>query len=522
MTDVMALINGKIRTLEDSPSICDGIMIERGKITVLGKSEDIERRFNQLCSGNAGVLIDLKGRTVVPGFHDCHVHIMGTGLNSLGIDMYDCEDVAEALEKLRANSGSKWAFGKRMDESRLREKRPPTMSELDSAVPDRPAYIVDRGWHYTLVNSAAFELFGLSADVPGVCLGADGKPNGRLHEKANSIAKMSFFEQQDEETRISAFRYTASLAASKGCTTIHGMEGGSLFSDSDIPILLRVKDDLDVHVTLYWAIEDEKAVIKAGLPAWGGDITLDGAIGSRTAAFTEPYDDAPETCGKLYYSDGQVKNFIRRALDSNLQIAFHAIGQKAIRQALDCYESELAGRDARYGQVRIEHFGFPSREDIDLAASLGVVVSSQPSFTFLRGGPGTVYRSRLGEARERGGYPHRRMLDAGITIGGGSDSDVTPIDPLLGMHAAVNPPYSENAATPEEALKMFTSHAALIAGEDKIKGTLREGRLGDLTVLDDDPLTVPASSIRDIGVYLTVKEGQITYSSDDSAIKIKK
>jgi predicted amidohydrolase YtcJ len=107
------------------------------------------------------------------------------------------------------------------------------------------------------------------------------------------------------------------------------------------------------------------------------------------------------------------------------------------------------------------------------------------------------------------------MLDAGIAIGGGSDSDVTPIDPLLGMHAAVNPPYPENAVTPMEALKMFTSHAALIAGEHEAKGTLKGGKLGDLTVLGDDPLTVPAGAIKDISVCLTVKEGQIVYSSDD-------
>ncbi|MDR1514518.1 MAG: amidohydrolase [Synergistaceae bacterium] len=519
MTDVLALVNGKIRTMEGSLPICEAIMIERGKITALGRSEDIKRRFRGLGAEDAGMLLELGGRTVVPGFHDCHVHIMGTGLNSLGIDMYDCEDVAGAIEKLRAAPGSGWVFGKRLDESRLREKRPPLMSELDSAVPDRPVYIVDRGWHYTLVNSVAFAQFGLSANTPGVCLGDGGRPNGRLHEKANSIAKMSFFEQQDEKTRVSAFRHTASLAASKGCTTIHCMEGGSLFSDSDIPVLLRVKDGLDTHVTLYWAIEDEKAVIGAGLPVWGGDITLDGAIGSRTAAFSAPYDDAPDTRGKLYYTDAQVRSLIRRALDSGLQIAFHAIGQKAICQALACYESELGGEGARYGQLRIEHFGFPSQEDIGQAGRLGVVVSSQPSFTFLRGGPGTVYRSRLGEARERGGYPHRRMLDAGIAIGGGSDSDVTPIDPLLGMHAAVSPPYPENAVTPGEALEMFTSHAALIAGEHEYKGTLREGKLGDLTVLSDDPLTAPAASIKDISVCLTVKEGQVTYSSGDLKIK---
>ncbi|MDR1966132.1 MAG: amidohydrolase [Synergistaceae bacterium] len=513
MTEIMALVCGKIRTMEDSLPVCDGILMEGGKITALGGSDEIKRRFEELAPHGRGELIDLRGKTAVPGLHDCHVHIMGTGLNSLGIDMYDCSDVAGALEKLRADEGSGWVFGKRLDESRLKEKRPPTMSELDSAVPDRPAYIVDRGWHYTLVNSTAFKQFGLSADVPGVRLGDDGKPNGRLHEQANSMAKMSFFNMQDEASRAKAFRYTATLAASKGCTTIHGMEGGSLFSDSDIPVLLAVKDVLDVHVALYWAIEDEKAVIGAGLAAWGGDITLDGSIGSRTAAFSEQYDDAPGTFGTLYYSDRQVRSLIRRALDANLQIAFHAIGQKAIRQALDCYELELAGERARQGQLRIEHFGFPAQGDIDLAGRLGVVVSSQPSFTFLRGGPGTVYRSRLGEARERGGYPHRRMLDAGIVIGGGSDSDVTPIDPLLGMHAAVNPPYPENAVTPKEALEMFTSCAALIAGEQDIKGTLAVGKLGDLSVLNDDPLLVPGHAIRDIGVSLTIKEGQITYGT---------
>jgi hypothetical protein len=512
MSNTIALVNGTVLTLEKQNPESGAILVENGVITALGDSREIRAR----CEALGGKVIELGGNVAVPGLHDCHVHMMGTGLNALGIDVYDCASVSDVLDNVasaeREYAESQWIFCKRLDESRLKEKRPPTARELDTVAPRHPVYIVDRGWHYTLVNSKAFELFGLSSDLAGVRKDASGKVNGRLHEEANAKAKMAFFERQDDAQREAAFRYTAQTAVNKGVTTLHAQEGGSLFSDTDIPVLRAVMDTLPVRVVLYWATEDHRKIRSAGLKRWGGDIVLDGSIGSRTAAFSRPYSDDASTSGTLYFDNPTVQRFIETALQNQLQIAFHAIGELAITQALDCLEAALQSCPVHDHRTRIEHFGFPVFKEVERAARLGAVISTQPSFTYLRGGPGTVYNLRLGEERERSGYPLRRFLDAGIVVGGGSDSDVTPIDPVLGMHAAVNPPYGENAVTPAEALAMFTIEAAKTAFEENSKGSLKIGKLGDITVLSQNPLEVASTRIRDIEVMMTIRGGNVVYS----------
>ena len=510
MPRTAGFVGGNVLTMGEVQN-GSALFIEDGLVALVGRDEDV-----LACCAKAGVqAIDLKGRTAVPGLHDCHVHMMGTGLNAQAIDLYDCKSVADVLDKLKAADAvipeDRWIFGKRLDESRLAEGCPPSMAELDSALSRRNVYIIDRGWHYTLVNRRAFDSLGIDRSMAGVCVNADGVLNGRLHEDANATAKHAFFELQSIDARREAFRYTSEYAAAKGVTTIHAMEGGSLFVDSDIRILLSM-NDLPTHVTLYWPAAGVEDIKEKKLKQWGGDILLDGSIGSRTAAFPEPYSDDPGNCGKLYYNEEQITSWIVDAHKNDVQIAFHAIGQSAVTQALDCLEAALKRYPVTDHRMRIEHFGFPTRGDILRAAKLGAVISTQPSFTYLRGGPGTVYNQRLGTKRERAAYPLRAFLDAGITVGGGSDSDVTPIDPLLGIHAAVNPPYGENGVTALEALKMFTIWAAAIAKEEKEKGSLEPGKLGDVTILEKNPLEVEPTLIKDIGVWMTVKAGEITYS----------
>lgn len=513
MDKTMGFVNGTILTMDPALPACEGILV-RGDTIAARASRD---QVLEICRKEEGEIYDLAGATLLPGFHDCHVHMMGTGLNALGIDLYDCSSVKEVLarvaEAAAASPPDHWVFGKRLDESRLAEGRPPTMAELDRIAPHHPVYLVDRGWHYTIVNSRAFRRLELSPALPGIRRTA-GEINGRLNEKANALAKRRFFNTLDQAQRETAFRFTATEAVKKGITTIHAMEGGILFADSDIPDLLNLKEQLPVRVILYWATENLEAVKKAGLPRMGGDILLDGSIGSRTAAFPEPYSDDPTTSGVLYYSNQRVRELIENAHREGLQIAFHAIGEKAITQALDCFEAVLARYPKTDHRHRIEHFGFPARRDIERAARLGIVISTQPSFTYLRGGPGTVYNTRLGTERERRGYPLRAFLDAGIVVGGGSDSDVTPMDPLLGIHAAVNPPYPENKVTVEEALAMFTREAAKIAFQEHQTGTIEEGKLADLVILDHNPLLTEAASLKDITVLATMKGGKWVYKKE--------
>ena len=147
------------------------------------------------------------------------------------------------------------------------------------------------------------------------------------------------------------------------------------------------------------------------------------------------------------------------------------------------------------------------------AASMDVRISTQPAFTYLRGGPESIYRSRLGEVREKAGYSLRGMLDAGLCLGGGSDSDITPMDALLGIHAAVNPPYPENAVTPYEAVRMYTSDAAKTAWEDEWKGKLCKGMQADMVILDADPMTVNPQKIKDINILGTIRKGELVYNN---------
>lgn len=207
--------------------------------------------------------------------------------------------------------------------------------------------------------------------------------------------------------------------------------------------------------------------------------------------------------------------FIENALKNHIQCGFHAIGQKAIRQCIDCYEEawkKYPWEDARF---RIEHFGFCDDRDIERAAKNHIIISTQPAFSYLRGGPGSVYQIRTGQERERKAYPNRKFVEAGICVAGGSDSNVTPMDPILGIHAAVNHPYPEHRVSVYEALRMFTIDGAYSAFEEKKKGSIEKGKMGDFTILSESPYKVPAEQIEEIAVEMTIKEGKIVYQKEE-------
>ncbi|WKY44092.1 amidohydrolase [Eubacteriaceae bacterium ES2] len=510
----LALINGKGITMEKEHPLCEGILICDGVIKQVGTTSEIRKAA---VNENASV-IDLHGQTFVPGLHDCHVHMMSTGLSAIGINLFDCYSVAAVLEKLSAeksNDPNEWIFGYGLDESRLSEKRPPTADELDSVFKKRPVYLLDRGLHYTQVNTAAMQIMQISGDKEGLSPNKANQLNGRLHGQANSHARKYFFDKLSTKQREDAIRHTARMASQLGITTIHAMEGGDLASDEDIPVFLNIIDDLPLHVVLHWCTSQVEKAVNKGLKIVGTDILLDGSIGSRTAAFDEPYADDENSAGLLYFSDEWVTDYILKAHQSGLQTGFHAIGQRGIRQLLNCLEAALKRYPITNHRFRIEHFGFPDAADIQRAKELGAVISTQPAFTYLRGGPGSVYEDRVGPARNRRAYPLRSLLAAGLIVSGGSDSNVTPINPMLGIHAAVNPPYPENAISPDQALRLFTIDGAYTAKEEKIRGSFLPGKAGDITVLSDCPLTVATDKIKDIEVEMAISNGNITYQKGE-------
>jgi predicted amidohydrolase YtcJ len=432
------------------------------------------------------------------------------------IDFSACRSIDEVLQLLREHAasgqGGRWIVGKGLDEFDLKEKRPPSAQELDRVCNSSPAFIEDRGYHYVLVNSLAFSRLGISPEARGVRKSPDGKAiSGQLMEEVTGDARRMLLSLMDDSQKRDVLLNGASYAASCGITTLHAIEGGPTTSDGEIPLVFELKDQLPVRVKVYWCTTEVGAVVDRGEKAFGGDILLDGNLGSRTAALVEPYADEPSYAGELYFSQEEVNDLVAAAVKAGLQIGFHAIGDRAIEQALVAFEKAASGRPALERPFRLDHFGIPTPDQVRRAATLGVVIATQPPFPFRRSRPGGVYESRLGTARVKRAYPLRELLDAGLLVAGGSDSSVMPADYMLGVHSAVNHPFPDQRLTREEALQLYTHNGACMGFEESEKGALEIGKLGDVVVLGKDPLGAPEAEIKDIPVDLTIKGGEVVY-----------
>jgi predicted amidohydrolase YtcJ len=254
-----------------------------------------------------------------------------------------------------------------------------------------------------------------------------------------------------------------------------------------------------------------------GLPRIGGCLLVDGAYAEHTAALLEPYTDDSSTKGVLYFSDEELNDFVGRGHRAGLQISMHAIGDAAIEQLLNAYEQALAADPRSDHRHRIEHFSLPTPEHIERAAHLGVALGMQPIFASMPEGdevgsrlPGLEF---LGPERYARRHPYRAIVDAGILVAGGSDSEQRPESPMAGIHAVVNHPDEERRLTVMEALSLFTTNAARIAFEEDEKGSIEPGKLADLVILGGNPLTADPRTLGDIPVRMTIVGGEIAYRS---------
>ncbi|MFB3896451.1 MAG: amidohydrolase, partial [bacterium] len=272
------------------------------------------------------------------------------------------------------------------------------------------------------------------------------------------------------------------------------------------------QDKLPVRIIIYHQTCNVALAQKEGLPRIGGCLLIDGSIGSHTAAVTEPFNDKPESTGVLYFTDQELYGFIESAHCAGLQVSMHAIGDRAIGQILNAYQKVLTKYPRTDHRHRIEHYELPKPEQIQLTAKLGILLGMQPTFDYLWGGAGQLYETRLGLQRSLDSNPFRAILDAGIKIAGGSDSYVTPMDPMLGIHSAVNHFSPSSRVTVDEAIRMYTTTAAYVAFEEKQKGTIEPGKLADLVVLEKNPYKVPVIALKDVPVSMTICRGEIVYN----------
>ena len=477
-------------------------------LTVLGD------RIQRVGSGPAPELakrIDLGGKTVVPGFVDAHAHFFQTGLDSLCVNLSGADSLVEIGQRMAAPGDRKrsWIFAHGFQEETLGAQL--ARRDLDVLFPSRPVWVNRIDYHSAIVNTAALTRLEIPEGTDGLMRGDDGVINGILRAQAYFHAKARISRLYPVEVKEKAVREAAHACSRHGITAVHALEGGQIFGDEGVPTLLKRIPTLPLHVTVFLQEKNVYLTTRFGFEHLGGCILIDGSIGSYTAALDAPYADNPDVRGTLYEKPRSFFAFVEEAHVAGVQLAFHAIGSRAIQLVLDGYERALI-RSPRFDhRHRIEHFELATDVQIARARDLGVIVSMQPAFEHFWGGPDGMYAARLGD-RWRTTNRLRTILDADLMIAGGSDSNVTPAHPLLGIHAAVNHPNEEQRTTPAEALRMMTLDAAYAGFNERLHGSLSPGKQANFAVLDRDPLTVPAAEISGIAVEQTWYRGREVFA----------
>ena len=496
------------------------IAIQADKIAKVGTNKEIEPWI-----GKDTKVIDLKGRTVLPGFIDTHVHATEFGRSLAWIDLRGVQSIREIQEKLKKRvqetSKARWIMGRGWDQERLAEGRYPTRWDLDDYSRENPVVFTRVCGHVCVMNSKALELTGITAKTtppPGGQIDKDpktGEPTGILRENAMDLVWKAMPPPSEEELTEAA-TLACQKAVEAGLTSLHWM----IYSPIEIRIIqkLRAQNKLPLRVYLVIPAELLDPLIDLGLYTGFGDsmirigsikIVADGSLGARTAALHEPYSDDPTTKGMMLYTQEELNELVAKAHKAHLQLAIHAIGDQTIDMVLTALEKALEEAPRKDHRHRIEHASVLNETLIQRLKKLEVIASIQPHFII----SDFWAVDRVGPTRAQWVYPFKTLLQEGIRVAGGSDCPVEPINPLLGIYAAVaREAFPEERITVDDALRVYTVNGAYASFEENVKGSIEAGKLADLVVLSHDPRTIPSNKIKDIRVETTIMGGRVGYT----------
>lgn len=472
-------------------------------------------------------IIDYTGFYCLPGFFDSHTHFMQTGYNSMAVRFESCRSIKEmkelvsqaALEAARGGGRASLfggvVIGHGFDESGFAEKRMPEKSDLDAVSGKTPVFISRVDHHSAVFNTAFMKLY------PGFFDRLDKKTlqTGILRQAPNYAMKGMLINGFGDAARRAAYEIAEKTALAAGITSACALEGGAISGSGDVYFIdgLIKKGANRLNLILFDQSGDIERALELGLPRTGGCLLVDGSIGSRTAAVSSPYVRAGGARGAMYLDGGFLTGLIEKAQKANLQTAFHAIGDAAIKALLDSYEKVLAGCGGSVRNPlrhRIEHFEMASAADIARAARLGIVLSMQPAFETLWGGKSGMYAERLGLSRAMRTNRFASIMRSGGVIAGGSDSDVTPMSPVAGIHALLNLPNEAERVNVFDAVSIFTRNGAYANFMERERGSLAPGKRADLTVTDSDIFAVPAARIAEkVGIAATIVGGEVRYGA---------
>jgi len=485
-------------------------------------------------------VVDLAGKTLLPGLTDSHAHLADIGWRELGFDLTGVESVAALQRRLAeraAKDASPWIVGSNWIESKWVPAVFPTRADLDAVVRDRPVYLDRVDGHAAIVNSKALEVAGITRDTPDPPGGqilrdpATGEPTGMLVDNAMDLAWRHVPPRSDEE-QVRALEAGAAHYVSLGWTQLQ--EAGTTWHEVDQLCRLYAAGRLKLRV--YAAIggpsQDAERLLAAGRDYRSCDprltvraikLYMDGALGSRGAALEAPFSDAPDSRGLYVTPPEEVYRIAVAGLRRGIQVETHAIGDRGNRVALDQYEKAFAAVPAAERPVadprfRIEHAQVLADSEVPRFAKLGVIASMQTSHAI---SDMLFAPARLGPERIGGAYAWRKVLDAGGRIAGGTDAPVEAGDPRVEFYAAITRRTLEGFAGPdwgldqrltrEEALGILTQGGAYAAFEEGERGTIEAGKLADFSVYDADWMTAPEAAIPRSQPLMTVIGGEVVW-----------
>lgn len=522
------LINGKFWTVNPAQPEVQAIAIRGNRIVAVGTTDEILQ-----LKGSDTPVTDLEGKRVLPGFNDAHVHFYSGGANLTSPALRyskSQQDFRNTLaEFARHQPTGHWITGGDWDEQNWTPARLPTRQLIDPVTGDWPVFVNRLDGHESLANSVALKLAGLdknTKDVPGgvIVRDAEGNPTGILKDAAQGLVERVIPAPSEQDIR-NAIRAAQSYANAQGVTSVQDMSAS--------PDVFRVYQkmlrdgELRVRISGHQPLRSWQRLAGIGLQADFGNEYLhigglkgfaDGSLGSTTALMFQPYLDAPSSTGipsdELANPDQMFHN-IENADRAGLQIAIHAIGDKANHTILGFYERVEQENGARDRRFRIEHAQHLLASDIPRFAQLHVIASMQPYHCI---DDGRWAEKRIGPERAKTTYAFRSLLDAGTILAFGSDWDVAPMSPLKGIYGAVtrrtldgkHPDgwVPEQKITVAEAVRAYTMGSAYASFEEKIKGSIEPGKLADLVVLSDDIFAIDPVKIADTQVVATVFDGR--------------
>jgi predicted amidohydrolase YtcJ len=529
----LAFINGKIVTIDKNNNIFEAVSTRENKILRVGTNELIKETI-----GTKTRLVDLDGKTIIPGLIDSHMHPGGSWGAYLvrgvacGPNFNTVEEMLKAVErKIAETSEGKWVLGYLMDDVKM--GRYPTKKELDEISPKNPLYIQRRDGHNGVANSRALEIAGITEDTPDPNHGKierdeNGDATGLLRESAKDLVyhKMPPYSF-DEYYR--GLQIVFDECIKLGLTSIHAsMVGPTEFRAMQA---LKREGKFKIRIAVHLSGRDEGMVegaIATGIETPFGDNWLkiteaewvfDTSTSGRTAAYYDPYVGEPENIGILLYDQGDISERVWKAHKAGIRVGLDGVGDRGIDLALDAIEAALRKKPRKDHRHRIEHCCYVTPSIQERLLKLKVIDASATGFLH---DLGDAYQQNRGQEAMQYMWPHRSLIDKGIIAPGHSDASICDPNPWLGIYSMVTRKtssgqilYEPEGITPLEAIRAYTIDGAYAAWEEDVKGTIEAGKLADMIVVDQDPFTINPDDLKKIRTLVTIVDGKIAYEQNE-------